>query len=287
MNPQKTNKTPSIIFTLIFALGLFFQGIAAEIPKLTGPVMDQIGLLSSSQKNALSQKLLSFSKEKGSQLVVLIIQTTEPENIEEYGIQVAEKWQIGRKGTDDGVILIIAKGDRKVRIEVGYGLEGAIPDAYAKRIIEEIIVPDFRSGNFYHGVDLASDAIISLINGEALPPPDKNDKIKKKHHPIGAGLIIAFIILMMILRVVKNKVGSPVAIVIISIISILVWVFLGLVLAIFGFVFLSSLVFGKSRGGGGIYMGGGGFGGGSGFGGGGGFSGGGGSFGGGGASGGW
>jgi len=102
---------------------------------------------------------------------VLIVPTTEPEAIEQYSIRVADAWKIGREKEDDGVIVVIAKNDRKMRIEVGYGLEGAIPDAYAKRIISEQMGPKFKRGDFYGGLNAATDQIAGLIEGEDLPPP--------------------------------------------------------------------------------------------------------------------
>lgn len=146
------------------------------IPELTGRIVDLTNTLSSREIQKLEKKIKDLEDRKGSQIAVLIIPTTGLETIEGYSIKVAEKWKIGRKGIDDGVILTIAKQDRRLRIEVGYGLEGVIPDAIAKRIIEEIIVPEFKKGNFYEGIDKGIDAIIKLIDGEPLPEPKKKDK---------------------------------------------------------------------------------------------------------------
>lgn len=144
----------------------------APIPILNSPVVDKVGILNEAEKDTIISKILNLQKEKGSQIQVLIIPTTEPEAIEQYSIRLAEDWKIGRKNVDDGVILVIAIEDRKLRIEVGYGLEGAIPDVLAKRIIDQIITPSFKEGNFSGGIASGVDALIGLINGEELPAPD-------------------------------------------------------------------------------------------------------------------
>lgn len=141
------------------------------IPALAGSVTDTTNTLSSQEQAALSNKLTQFAKEKGSQVAVLIVPTTNPEAIEQYSIRVADAWKLGREKEDDGVLVVVATQDRKMRIEVGYGLEGAIPDAYAKRIVSEQLRPYFRRGQFYAGLDAATNSIAGLIEGEDLPPP--------------------------------------------------------------------------------------------------------------------
>ena len=141
------------------------------VPPLTGRVVDQTGTLSSDDIASLTRKLGNFEIIKGSQIAVLIVPTTAPEDIEQYSIRVAEAWKIGRKKVDDGAILLVAKDDRKLRIEVGYGLEGALTDLTTKRIIDEIITPKFRSGDFAGGISAGVDAIINVVNGEPLPAP--------------------------------------------------------------------------------------------------------------------
>src|ERR1700761_3946521 len=141
------------------------------VPPLTGRVVDQTGTLSSDTVASLSQKLKDFEARKGSQIAVLIVPTTAPESIEQYSIRVAEAWKVGRKKVDDGAILLVAKDDRKLRIEVGYGLEGALTDVTAKRIIDEIITPKFRNGDFAGGISDGVDRIIRIIDGEPLPAP--------------------------------------------------------------------------------------------------------------------
>ena len=115
--------------------------------------------------------MAAFETKKGSQIAVLIVPTTQPEDIAQFGIRVAEAWKIGRKNVDDGVILIVAKEDRKLRLEVGYGLEGAIPDAIAKRVIAETITPLFKTGDFAGGIDAGVTQLMQLIEGETLPEP--------------------------------------------------------------------------------------------------------------------
>jgi uncharacterized protein len=141
------------------------------IPQLTGRVVDQTGTLSSGDIAALSQKLRDFETRKGSQIAVLIVPTTQPETIEQFSIRVAEAWKVGRKKVDDGAILVVAKNDRHLRIEVGYGLEGALTDVTSRRIIDEIITPKFRTGDFGGGISDGVDRMIRVIDGEPLPVP--------------------------------------------------------------------------------------------------------------------
>src|ERR1700744_441404 len=141
------------------------------VPPLTGRVVDQTGTLSSSDVASLSQTLQDFEAKKGSQIAVLIVPTTEPEAIEQYSIRVADAWKVGRKKVDDGAILLVAKNDHRLRIEVGYGLEGALTDVTSKRIIDEFIVPKFKDGDFAGGIRAGVDRIIKMIDGEPLPAP--------------------------------------------------------------------------------------------------------------------
>jgi uncharacterized protein len=141
------------------------------VPPLSGRVVDQTGTLSSGDIASLTQTLKDFQARKGSQIAVLIVPTTEPETIEQYSIRVAEAWKIGRKKIDDGALLVIAKNDRKLRIEVGYGLEGALTDVTSRRIIDEEIAPRFKAGDFAGGVAAGIDRMIRVIDGEPLPAP--------------------------------------------------------------------------------------------------------------------
>src|ERR1700716_3735022 len=141
------------------------------VPPLSGRVVDQTGTLSSGDIDSLTQTLKALELRKGSQVAVLIVPTTQPETIEQYSIRVAEAWKIGRRKIDDGALLVVAKNDHKLRIEVGYGLEGALTDATSKRIIDEIITPRFRNGDFSGGISAGVDRMIRVIDGEKLPAP--------------------------------------------------------------------------------------------------------------------
>lgn len=162
---------------LLLTLCLAFAAAASAdvaVPQLTGRVVDQTGTLSGGDIARLSQKLEEFETRKGSQVAVLIVPTTDPETIEQFSIRVAEAWKIGRKKVDDGAILVVAKDDRHLRIEVGYGLEGALTDVTSRRIIDEIITPKFRGGDFAGGIAAGVDRIIGVIEGEPLPTPSRS-----------------------------------------------------------------------------------------------------------------
>ncbi|MBR0851432.1 YgcG family protein [Bradyrhizobium diazoefficiens] len=162
-----------VAIALVFAFSLPAAADVA-VPQLTGRVVDQTGTLSSGDIAALSQKLRDFEMRKGSQVAVLIVPTTQPETIEQFSIRVAEAWKLGRKKVDDGAILVIAKNDRHLRIEVGYGLEGALTDVTSRRIIDEVITPRFRSGDFSGGISAGVDRIMRIIDGEPLPVPSRS-----------------------------------------------------------------------------------------------------------------
>ncbi|UPK25901.1 TPM domain-containing protein [Bradyrhizobium sp. 195] len=160
----------AILATLLFTFSLPASADVA-VPQLTGRVVDQTGTLSSTDVASLSQKLRDFESRKGSQVAVLIVPTTQPETIEQFSIRVAEAWKVGRTKVDDGAILVVAKNDRHLRIEVGYGLEGALTDVTSRRIIDEIITPKFRTGDFGGGISDGVDRMIRVIDGEPLPVP--------------------------------------------------------------------------------------------------------------------
>jgi len=142
------------------------------VPPLSGRVVDQTGTLAASDIASLTQTLKDLETRKGSQIAVLIVPTTDGEAIEPFSLRVAETWKIGRKKIDDGALLVIAKNDRRLRIEVGYGLEGALTDATTKRIIDEDITPRFKAGDFGGGVAAGIDKIVRIVNGEKLPEPE-------------------------------------------------------------------------------------------------------------------
>src|SRR3954467_7253683 len=142
------------------------------VPPLSGRVVDQTGTLTAADVASLTQTLRDLETRKGSQVAVLIVPTTDGEAIEQYSLRVAEAWKIGRKKIDDGALLVIAKNDRRLRIEVGYGLEGALTDATTKRIIDEDITPKFKTGDFAGGISAGVDRMIRVVNGEKLPAPE-------------------------------------------------------------------------------------------------------------------
>ena len=141
------------------------------VPPLRARVTDLTRTLDDAQRQALEHTLAEFEARKGAQIAVLVVPTTQPETIEQYAVRVEEAWKLGRRKVDDGVLLVVAKDDRRLRIEVGYGLEGAIPDAVAKRVIEEDIAPRFKQGDFYGGIRAGTDRLMRLVEGEKLPPP--------------------------------------------------------------------------------------------------------------------
>lgn len=165
---------PSVRWLLLLCLCLSLPGVLraeVPVPPLAAHVTDLTATLTGDQRAALERQLVDFEARKGSQIAVLLVPTTRPETIEQYAIRVAEQWQLGRAGVDDGVLLLIATDDRELRIEVGYGLEGVLPDAIAKRVIEEVIVPHFRDGDIHAGILAGVRRLEGLIEGEPLPPP--------------------------------------------------------------------------------------------------------------------
>ena len=164
----------SRLTAFFLALFLCWAGVAAAdvpVPPLTGRVVDQTGTLSANDIASLTQKLQDLERRKGSQVAVLIVPTTQPETIEQFSIRVADAWKIGRKKIDDGALMVVAKNDRHLRVEVGYGLEGSLTDVTTKRIIDEEITPRFRAGDFAGGISAGIERMIKVIDGEPLPAP--------------------------------------------------------------------------------------------------------------------
>jgi uncharacterized protein len=283
--------------TFLLAIALCWTVVAGAqvpVPPPGNRVTDQTATLTNEQKSALEETLRSFESRKGSQVAVLIVPSTVPETIEQYALRVAERWKPGRKNVDDGALLVVAKDDRTLRIEVGYGLEGALTDAASKRIISEIIVPRFRQGDYYGGITAGVDRILRVIDGEPLPKPE--ERRPEGTRGIGAILPVLMILAVVVGGVLHTVLGRfPGALVTGGAVSVVAWmlagaIFVAVIAGVIAFLFtlLSGGMGGRGMGAGGFRgggFGGGGFGGG-GFGGGG-FSGGGGGFGGGGASGRW
>ena len=156
---------------MLFLVSGLAQAALVEVPELKSRVTDLTQTLSQPQQAALEAKLAAFEQKKGSQIALLIVPTTQPEDIAQYSIRVTDAWKLGREKVDDGILILIATEDRKMRIEVGYGLEGPIPDLTAKRVINEVIAPKFKQGDFYGGLDAGVDRLIGLVDGEPLPEP--------------------------------------------------------------------------------------------------------------------
>lgn len=270
---------------LVCALVLLAHGLPkaeVPVPALKIQIVDTTGTLNAQQQAELIQKLQAFENKKGSQIAVLLVQSTQPETIEQYALRVAESWKIGRKNIDDGAILVVALQDKALRIEVGYGLEGALNDITAKRIIEEVIIPKFRTGDFAEGVMAGVDQIINVIEGEPLPEPNKSPA-QSSGGTLEQMAPLLFMLTLFVGGGLRRAIGKlPAAMATGGIVFVVAWLFAGtVVIAVLAAVV--ALVLTLS----GINMGRGGFGGGFGRGGGGGFGGGGGGFGGGGASGRW
>ena len=245
----------------------------AAVPPLSGRVVDQTGTLSSSDVASLTQTIRNFELRKGSQVAVLIVPTTAPETIEQYSLRVAEAWKIGRKKIDDGALLVVAKDDRKLRIEVGYGLEGALTDVTSKRIIDEIITPRFRSGDFAGGISAGIDRIIRVIDGEKLPAPEPRQRqspgLLSHIDPFNPFVIFGVFVVGTILRTTLGRLMGSIATG--GIVGVLAWLIAGslaasIIAAMIGFVITmfaetptSSTGRGGGRGwsGGGSYSGGG------------------------------
>ena len=274
---------------LLLAGALCWSALTAAqvpVPPLTGHVIDQTGTLTAEQKATLEQTLTAFEARKGSQLAVLMVATSAPEEIEQFALRVAEQWKLGRRRVDDGAILVVAKDDRAMRIEVGYGLEGALTDLTSKRIVSETILPRFKSQDFHGGITAGVGQIIRVIDGEPLPAP--------ANKPVGGTgnvqqyVPVLFILALAVGGVLRAALGKvPGSLVTGGVVAVIAWFVVGAVSMALGAgviaLFVTLLGGGMGGRGFGGYYGGGGRGGS----GGGGFSGGGGGFGGGGASGRW
>ncbi len=273
----RTARALLIAFTLCCS---FIASAEVLVPPLVGRVTDETATLTQQEKVTLEQTLQAFEAKKGSQIAILIIPSTAPETIEQYALRVAEQWKLGRKKVDDGAILVVAKTDHTLRIEVGYGLEGALNDATSKRIISEIITPRFKQGDFYGGITAGVEQIIRVIDGEPLPVP--NRKQSGTDLNIQQYILVIFILALVIGGVLRALVGRfPSAILTGGAVAIVAWLFAGALSFALGAGVIALLFTLLGGGMGGYGMGGrqGGLGGG--------FGGGGGGFGGGGASGRW
>jgi uncharacterized protein len=277
-------------------------GDVVPVPPLSAHVIDQTGTLTPNERAALDDKLRGFEQARGSQVVVLIVPTLGGEAIEDFAGRVTDEWKLGRKGVDDGVLFVIAKQERKLRIHTGRGVQGTLTDALSKRIVSDLVAPRFRTGDFAGGIDAAADAIMKAVEGEGLSLPEppkaqrKVDSISSYSDFLWIGFFVVPIVAM-VLRGILGRLGGAGATS--GLTGVAAWLVFGslgfgAVAAVLAFLFTlfagSGMARGLNRGGGfpGGFGGGGfGGGGGGGLGGGGGMSGGGGGFDGGGASGDW
>ena len=294
----------ALLLLAITAVAVTAPGHAAEglvaVPPLRARLTDLTNMLTPEQQAGLEQSLRAFEARKGTQIAVLIVATTKPEEIEQYALRVVEQWKLGRKKVDDGALLLIAKVDRALRIEVGYGIEGALNDATVKRIVSEVIAPRLKAGDYFGGVSAGVDQMIRVVDGEALPAPKPGAGgagLGSVGQNIGQLLPLLFVLALVVGGVLRAVLGRiPGALATGGLLGLAGWLLGGAVIAAViggGIAFVITLLgVGMGRHGGmlggyyggrgGGHRGGGGFGGG---GGGGGFGGGGGGFGGGGASG--
>ena len=299
-SPSRRGSNLFAVFALLFAFIAFAE---IPVPKLTARVIDQTGSLTSSERAALEAKLKAFEDAHGSQIAVLLVPSIGTEAIEEFAGRVTDEWKLGRKGVDDGVLLVVAKQERKLRIQTGRGVQGTLTDALSKRIVSDIIAPHFRNGDFAGGIDAGVDAIMKAIEGEQLPLPEakphggKVDAVSSYSDFLWIAFFLVPVVGMVLRGMLGRFFGASATSGLTGLAAWLVFGSLafGIVAGIGAFLFTlfvgSGLGRGVNRGGwGGGWpggFGGGGFGGGGFSGGGGGFSGGGGSFDGGGASGSW
>ena len=177
---------------------------APAFPTLSGRVVDEAALMSRKQAHQLTQQLAAFEKRSGIQLVVVSVDSLDGETIEEYGYQLGRHWGIGQKGKNNGVLLLIAQDERKVRIEVGYGLEGALPDAIAANIIQTRILPAFKRGDMVAGVVAGSQSIMKALAGEYQPAEQP-----KSNSGGGPWLFILVVIAMIVLHNLRGGGGGP------------------------------------------------------------------------------
>ena len=249
----------------VVLLALLLSGVAqaeVAVPPLAHRVTDLTATLDAQQIQTLESRLAAFEAKKGAQLAVLIVPTTQPESIEQFGIRVVEVWKLGRKGVDDGALLLVAKDDRTLRIEVGYGLEGVLNDATAHRIVDEIIVPHFKRGEFFSGIESGTTAMMQVVNGEPLPPPRRAAASGK--FDVESLLFIAFGLVVVVGGMLRAMLGRfPAAVLMGGGLGMLAWLtvapmLIALLVGLMAFVFV--LLGGSGRGFGGY--GGGGFGGG-------------------------
>jgi uncharacterized protein len=248
------------LLVLALALASVTQAQTLPLPP-AAPVVDQTGTLTAEQTRNLEQRLRSFRASKGSEISVLIVPTTAPETIEQYAIRVAQVWRLGRAGVEDGVLVVLAKNDRALRIEVRRGLEGALSDVIANRITDQVAVPRFRNGDYYGGLSEAVDRIIAVVNGEPLPEAMREaprDTSQGFHNVIPLLLMVVFVGGGILRRMFGALAGATVTA---GVAGVLAWILTSLIPATIGAAVIAFLFTIVSGGGGGWTNRGGGFGG--------------------------
>ncbi len=221
---------PALVCLVLWVAGVVHAASGLiEVPALTGRVLDLSATLTNDELGRLDRRLREFEEQKGSQVAVLIVPTTQPEAIEQYAIRVADQWKIGRKKIDDGAILVVAKNDRALRIEVGYGLEGVLNDATSKRIIEELVVPRFKDGDFYGGIDAGVTAMMRVIEGEPLPPPKREKREAEGAEQLLPAVFVAALVLGGALRTLLGRL--PAALLTGGILGVAAWFVAGIAAA--------------------------------------------------------
>lgn len=216
---------------------LLFAADEVPIPKLTNYVVDTTGTLNHNEQTNLISKLKAFEEETGAQIFVLMVPTVQPEAIETYAVRVFEAWKVGRKKVDDGVLFVIAKNDRRNRIEVGYGLEGAIPDVMASRILREYVAPHFQQGDFAGGIDTAVTQLMRLVKKEDLPPPETTGgelESWDEYIPLIMAGVVALLIHPIFGAIIFVGMGYPVLAGIVFVVALVIRRLFGLPLLAFG-----------------------------------------------------
>ncbi|APV51199.1 hypothetical protein BWI17_16825 [Betaproteobacteria bacterium GR16-43] len=211
-------RAPIWVAALVAGAAVSFAAVAQDalvpVPKLAARATDQTGTLTVPELSALESKLRAFEQAKGSQVAVLMVPTIGPEPIEDFALRVTDAWQLGRKGVDDGVLFVIAKQQRKIRIQTGRGVQGTLTDVASKRIIAERVAPAFRNGDFAGGINAGVDAILKAIEGESLPPVKAGTTTSRKVDSVSSGfdfLWLAFFavpVVAMVLRPMVGRAGS-------------------------------------------------------------------------------
>lgn len=218
------------LLVLLFCIGWLAAAVAqVPVPALTGHVIDQTATLNPAQMASLEETLSAFEARKGSQIAALMVASTAPEEIEQFALRVAEQWKLGRKRVDDGVIVVVAKNDRAVRIEVGYGLEGVLTDITSKRIISETMLPRFRGQDYFGGISAGVGQIIRVVDGEPLPAPSGNPGVSAGNafqQFLPAFFILALVVGSVLRRLLGKLMGSVVTG---GVVAMVAWFVLGAV----------------------------------------------------------